>query len=29
LLETREIYYDDYSVHYFPPGCMERKLVQR
>mmetsp|Transcript_31055 Transcript_31055/g.81324 ORF Transcript_31055/g.81324 Transcript_31055/m.81324 type:complete len:943 (+) Transcript_31055:114-2942(+) len=29
LLETREIYYEDYSVHYFPPGCSEQKLVQR
>jgi len=29
LLETAEIYYEDFSVHYFPPGCIEHKLLER
>eukprot|EP00039_Didymoeca_costata_P007268 m.97938 g.97938 ORF g.97938 m.97938 type:complete len:922 (-) comp13618_c1_seq2:66-2831(-) len=29
LLDTAELYYEDFSVHYFPPGCVERDLVAR
>ena len=29
MLEPAEIYYEDFSVHYFPPDCIERDLVAR
>lgn len=29
MLEPGEIYYEDFSVNYFPPGCIERELVAR